>query len=230
MTLTRTFSAFSRTFGGSVILAAAILAAVLAGPAKANGSDVVLGNLGANGTNPVSPSVSFSPGLADFAFGFVAGTDPNYLDLVSASFGLSGAASPTVTADLYSNASGVPGSQINSLGTASVGSTAGLATFTPGSPITLTASETYWIVLSAPSALNWHSPYGNISEQNSSTWGNGGLVGKQLDGTNWTDTLAVGSTTISAVPEPGTIMLLATAVAAVGGGVLRRRMKAAAKN
>jgi len=48
MTITQAVVAFSKTFGGSVLLAAVIVAAVLAGPSKAVVSDGAVAFSGAN--------------------------------------------------------------------------------------------------------------------------------------------------------------------------------------
>jgi hypothetical protein len=232
MTLTRTFSAFSRTFGGSVILAAAILAAVLAGPSKANGSDVVLGNLGPSGGLPLGgSSLNFPAGVTQFGIGFSTGSDPLTLDLESAVLGLrattltTSATAAIVGVDIsgnpdFSNLVGLIESQ-------SVDTTGGKITFTAPSPISLNPTTNYFLAVSSGGQLAWFEPLSSWTAQNSSGWGFNSSV--RLEGTNWGPT-TTGAGYINAVPEPGTIVLLATAVAAVGGGVLRRRMKAAAKS
>jgi len=226
MTFTKTFSAFSRTFGGSVILAAAILAAVLAGPAKANGPDVVLGNLGSSGAGGLGGSGVAIAGQQSILINFTtpAAGPGSLLELNDVVLGLqSSGATKSFTASVSTG-----GDPAVWTATSDVTTTAGKVTFADTGPAVLSPSTTYTLTLTPPDAATYSwffsDPFAAPSEQNLSGWN---FLSSSLSTDGPT---ATGAVSISAVPEPATIMLLATAAAAVGGGVLRRRMKAEARN
>jgi hypothetical protein len=138
-----------------------------------------------------------------------------------------------ITAYVYSDSSNVPGSVFATIATvahASIPSTPGAVTFTPGSTITLQASTEYWIVLSGTTVG------ANDGEwQLGSTDAGTGVATQQhaqYNGSSWTDFAnnlftntipEMEVDTSSATPEPSTFGLMGAALA--GLAVIGRRRR-----
>ena len=93
----------------------------------------------------------------------------------------------------------------------------------------MSASTPYWVVFDTAAAVNWFDPITAPVAHNSSGY-TAAANAKQLSGANWINSPLIGSASITAVPEPGTLVLIATTVAAIGGGVMRRRMRSGSAN
>ncbi len=199
---------------------------VLSVAGSAARADVTLGNLGATGAGSLG---TLSQGFAneDFAVSFTTGSDPNFLQLTDVVVGLAQTTTGNVTAALYSDGGSAPGSPLSWSNTQSVtaAGTGAKVTFT-ASPLQLLASTTYWMVLEAAnSGWSWYTsdPIASPTAQNSSGWSYGSSVFGTTGG-SWSALPANNSVSISAVPEPES-MLLATGVAAMlAGGFLRKRV------
>ena len=193
-------------------------------------TDVVFGNLGANGTNAIDSGNVAQMGSTvlgqsgnRFAVAFTTGSDSNYLKLQSVVLGL-GDISPFSTAilKLVADNGGSPTGSLLATTSREVQAN-GLYSFGLGT-VPLTASTKYWVTLeandaAAPSTFSWlrgdapASPTG-LNGSGYSFPANGGMR-SQNDGP-WTvnagaDTLSI---SIQAVPEPSTY-----ALAAIGAGV-----------
>jgi hypothetical protein len=188
-------------------------------------ADVTLGNLGATGAGSLG---TLSQGFTteDFAVSFTTGTDANFLQLTDVVVGLAQQTTGNVTAALYSDVASAPGSLLPWSNTQSVtaAGTGAKVTFT-ASPLQLSPTTTYWMVLDAAnSGWNWYRAEPNVAPtvENSSGWSYGTSVVSTTGG--WTALGVNNSVSISAVPEPES-MLLATGVAAMlAGGFLRKRV------
>jgi PEP-CTERM motif-containing protein len=139
----------------------------------------------------------------------------------------------SITAYVYSDSSNKPGAVFATIATvahASIPSTPGAVTFTPGSTITLQAGTEYWIVLSGT------TPSANDGEwQLGSTETGTGVVGQehaQFSAPTWTDFANNTFTntipemevdTTSATPEPATFGLMGVALAGLAAIGRRRR-------
>lgn len=187
-------------------------------------ADVTLGNLGSTGAGALG---TLSQGFTaeDFAVSFTTGTDPNFLQLTDVVVGLAQTTTGNVTAALFSNVSGAPGTILSWSATQSLAAsgTGQKVTFS-ASPLQLSASTTYWMVFDAAnSGWNWFAPdpLGAPTAQNGSGWTYGsssvGSVG------NWSALGVNNSVSISAVPEPESMLLVTAATALAAGGFMRKR-------
>jgi hypothetical protein len=166
---------------------------------------------------------------------FLTGSSPLVLtDVIALLAKTSGTG--TVTAYLYGNASGLPGTQLDtiaSVSTSALPGTAGDVTFTGptgAGAIQLAASTEYWIVLSGS-----QNAISDASWQISQVENGAGAVGvtgqnhAEFTGSGWTsfanntftDTIPELEVDASAIPEPATVAILGAGLA--GLGVLLRR-------
>jgi len=135
-----------------ILLAAAL---VIHAPASCA---VIVGNTGGV-TNAGGQTENFL-----LAGGFLSPTVATLLTSVNATFE-AGVGSPNITLGLYNDASGVPGTLLNTIDTQTVTAQASYL-FTPGSSLALNAATQYWLVascsncLSGVTANNWstHDP------------------------------------------------------------------------
>lgn len=138
----------------------------------------------------------------------------------------------SITAYVYSDSSDLPGSVFATIATvahASIPSTPGAVTFTPGTTITLQASTEYWIVLSGTTVgandAEWQ--LGSTDAGTGvSTQEHAEYTGSWTDFANnlYTNTIPeMEVDTTSAAPEPATFGLMAAALA--GLAVIGRRRR-----
>jgi hypothetical protein len=213
---------------GATALIAALVGYGSGSPVHA---EVVFGNLGPNGTALLSDSGSdFGPSAASLkvlAQGFTTGTDSAFLTMQSISLGAfyDNVTTQNFTVALYSNGGGNnPGSLIATSNATPVGAK-GTYSFS-FTPVTLAASTSYWVVPQFDADWFW---YLNDDEtqpiaQNSS--GFGYLGTRRSNGTiagTWSNTSQPYTVSITAVPEPSTYALAATALGLCGIAAARRR-------
>jgi hypothetical protein len=216
--------------------AAALVCLSVIGSAAVSHADIVFGNLGASGTNALNPSTNAS--ITDvnwLAHGFTVGGTNTVLS--------------SVTLGLYDNSNTVARVQLFASGSGSVPSGLPLATLTQTvssltparmtfsfSPsLSLTSGSSYWVVVSTTETsglFNWS--FNNEGDfptaQNSSGYSalSPVTMASTDSGASWS-TSGVNrpaSISITAVPEPSSIVLAGLGVLAAGYQ-LRRRMKRA---
>jgi hypothetical protein len=129
---------------------------------------------------------------------------------------------------IYSDASGIPGSQVGSLLTGNTSpASAGQYTWT-ASGITLNANSSYWMVQEVTSGAGIYSPqYETVTPVVVSTWTlTGNYIYSANSGTSWVNPLHDGpslySISATAVPEPAYAALL-LAVPAMAQAIRRHR-------
>jgi hypothetical protein len=215
------------------ILAIAALAMVSSASAQAG---VVLSNMGSSGTDTTNVtttntiqtvSVRNSAGFTTGAVGF---------DLSGFNAIMDSAINPTavnVTFAVYSNNGGVPGTKIAETASQTVNAKQSYS-FSFSSPVSLSASTTYWAVIETGVSSSWYAMNGTAGDpvaQNSS--GFSFVSYKQSNNFNattptWGGTDAnryafavLGTNQNSAVPEPALTSLLCLG----GVALIRRRMK-----
>jgi hypothetical protein len=153
--------------------------------------------------------------------------------LQSVTLGLYDNDSTTARVQIFADAAGVPSGTALGTQTATVSTTVPtLTSFNFGS-LQLTASSSYWVVVSAPNAaslFNWafNDDGDSPVAQNTSGWAPLSPVTKvSIDsGSNWAQSNGnrPASISIQAVPEPGTLGLSVAGLAACWIAVARRRM------
>lgn len=209
--------------------AAALVCLSVIGSAGTGYSEIVLSNpfeqVGA-----INATVS---GSNYFTTGFITGTDANFLSLQSVNLSLatSGtAASVSPVVQLFSG-TGSPTTLLGSFSSQTVAVTIPTSfAFNYLGSASLLPSTNYWVVLSASAgqAFGWYTTDENPSAQNSS--GYAFTSGKRSTnaGSSWVNSSAAasGAVSITAVPEPSSIVLAGLGVL-VAGYQLRRRMKRA---
>jgi hypothetical protein len=185
-----------------------------------------------NNPNPVPPPPPADPIWYWAAQSFLP--DANSYSLISIDAIVGGGSTnppPVVVAELHSDNAGLVGNLITTLTSPSVSGAPSARTFTPDSPVTLSASTKYWFVLGsqAPGDGTYFWSYAE---------GNGQVGPGALDNYNYsTDSGVIWSNfgsdnpfylqvNVTAVPEPGTLALVAMAVTLLCGRMLpahRRR-------
>lgn len=202
---------------------------------------IVFGNLGPSGTgalDTISQQISSTTWLAQ---GFTTPAS-GLLSLDSIVLGLSVNSGSTGTrVQLFADGGGAPaGSALATLGNSVSSTTPTLYTFSLGTPYLLSASATYWLVVSDPDGgdFNWNfnDAAAAPSAQNASgyLWPSPGTLRSTDSGSSWgprlpsaTAAFYLNASSSNPVPEPGT---WAVAVLLAGGAVFmrwRRRAKAA---
>ena len=199
---------------------------VLLGLAPAAGrADMIFGNLDA-ATGSDSSSQSLNVGNL-YAVSFTMGSQDYSLSDVQIRLTFSPPANTTF--QLRSDTSGHPtGGPLFTFTNPTFGSGQTTYTFTPGSPFTLAADTTYWLVGSTTSGLNanWAvtSPPTNPSGSGASF---GSYSASTTGGGTWFNSAATtqfqldGTTAI--VPEPSSLVLTGTGVCVAAAVGLRRR-------
>lgn len=215
-----------RSFVVSVVASICVLSLAMVS-ARA---DVSLGNLGSTGAGGLG---GLGQGIAnagdDFAVGFTTGTDVNFLELTDATFGLSsGSGSANVAVTLYNDNSGSPGTPLAWTNTQSITSTPTKVTFA-APQLQLSASTPYWLVVDADTGITWWraDPNTTPTAQNASGWSYTPSEINLASSPGWQSLGAENSLSISAVPEPASLLAFTAAAAAVAGGYLRRRSRKA---
>jgi hypothetical protein len=222
--------------------AIALFAALVSPLGNAARADVVYGNLGNTGGGNLGSTVNDfgnNPPITDFtqrfAQGFTTGTSPNFLTLQSVTLGLFAATPPaseiSMTVGIHTNVGGKPAASASFTSSAvSIGDT-GKYAFTFANSV-LAPSTSYWIVPVTPSTGSW------VENATSSQ-----PIGRNGSGYNYLGTLRYGqfdeedqaidwysaanksgmSVSITAVPEPSTYAMAATALSLAGIAAARRR-------
>jgi hypothetical protein len=207
-----------------VLWAGAVL--VLLGLAPAVGrADVILGNLGAGDGGNVQTSANKYT-AASFTMGGQA------YSLSDVQIRITGNGNAGATFQLRADASGQPSS--SALFTFDSQSITGFSTntdtFPAGSPFTLTANNTYWLVgLTTNGSINWADSSPQTNPSGSGATFNTYALSPDA-GTTWTNTSSdapkfqLDGTPSTGVPEPSSLVLVGTvACVAAAVGLLRRR-------
>jgi hypothetical protein len=121
---------------------------------------------------------------------------------------------------LYSNASGLPGSLIATLGTDLTAPSGGALVPASGASVALSAGTEYWVVLTPYDSLSqliWEAG-GTVAPVNAFTTSTSGTSGWVTDGT-----AALQFAVNSPVPEPESLVLVVSGVLGVVG-MMRRRV------
>lgn len=210
----------------SVCLVAGFGQSVLAAPT----SDVVYGNLGVSGTDPLGdfgsdlgPSAATSKILAQ---GFTTGSSADYLKVQGVTMGAFAETLSPRTVSIYTNAVGdVPGTLV---ATSSAVDVQAKNSYVFGfDNVALSPSTSYWVVPQFDADWFWYLDEDIVApvEQNGSGYSYLGTKrsNNNLAGT-WSNTSQGLSLSINAVPEPSTIALAVVGVAGLVGFRLRRRL------
>lgn len=192
-----------------------------------------------NPFNQVLTGNSTVSGSNWFTTGFTTGTSPDFLSLTSVKLSLATSGTATTADPIVRLFSGVsnPTTEIATLTGSSLSSALpSTATFLPpSSPLALSPSTNYWVVLSAAGsdAYGWYATDEVPGEQNGS--GFTFVAGRRSTnaGTSWANNplAQVGAVAIEvvAVPEPPTIMLAGLGVAGAVVADRSRRLRRARK-
>jgi hypothetical protein len=219
--------------------AAALVCLSVIGSATVSHADIVFGNLGASGTNALNPSTN--AGISDvnwLAHGFTVGGTNTVLSSVT--LGLYDNSNTVARVQLFASGSGsVPSGLPLATLTQTVSSlTPALMTFSFSPSLSLTSGSSYWVVVSTTETsglFNWSfNDEGDFpTAQNSSGYSALSPVTKAStdSGASWSTSgvnrpASISITSITAVPEPSSIVLAGLGVLAAGYQ-LRRRMKRA---
>jgi hypothetical protein len=221
-----------------------LLAAVcclVASSASVTRADVVFGNLGSLGTDPLAASTNASVSDTTWvAQGFkVSGSNTV---LQSVSLGLYDSNSSPVRVQLFSDSAGSPGGSALATVSGVAGSTTPLLQSFNFSPnVSLTSESSYWIVVSTTETaglFNWaFNQNGDFPDtQNSSGWTPLSPTTKMTtdSGSSWSNSgvnrpasFSI-TATVAPVPEPSTYALAAVGLGLAGLVRARRRRIAAA--
>jgi len=220
----RCVKSYAAAVGAAVVALVAIV-----GTARA---ELVFGNLGSAGTNPLSVGVNVA--ISDTTWvmhGFTVGGSDNILQTIT--LGLFDNDSTTARVQIFADGGGIPSGSALASQTASVNNvTPTLQTFNFGS-LPLTSGSTYWAVVSTPTAsslFNWAFNDDGFAPftQNASGWLDVSPFQTKISsdsGSNWSGANGIrpASISITAVPEPDSLLALGTAAVAIAGGLFRRR-------
>lgn len=228
-----------------MITIAALVCLSVIGPAAVSHADIVYGNLGASGTNALTPEAFSKIEITNMrwlAQGFtVGGTNT---ELSSVTLGLYDTNNTLARVQLFaSGSSSVPsgsplvpsGSPLATLTQTVSSTTPALMTFSFSPSLSLTSGSSYWVVVSTTETtgtFDWAFNSGNDSPtaQNLSGYSASSPATLFSDnaGVAWGSSSFArpASISITAVPEPSSIVLAGLGVLAAGYQ-LRRRMKRA---
>lgn len=221
-----------------MITIAALVCLSVIGPAAVSHADIVYGNLGASGTNAITPEVFSKVEITNtrwLAQGFtVGGTNT---ELSSVTLGLYDTNNTLARVQLFASGSGsVPsGSPLATLTQTVSSTTPALMTFSFSPSLSLTSGSSYWVVVSTTETtgtFDWAFNSGNDLPTAQNLSGYSALSPATLfsdsAGVGWgfSDFARPASISITAVPEPSSIVLAGLGVLAAGYQ-LRRRMKQA---
>jgi hypothetical protein len=202
------------------------VAAALPTPAQA--SLVTVSNLG-----QTPPTTTTGIGGNTLRAGSVTVNGSNYaLDSVTLRMGPGGTGGTFKVQLFTNNGSDLPGSPLATLSGNADPKTTGDYTYTTTGTLNLTANTTYWVVASAPSGSGyiWQST-ASTAENPGSIWTIGNERGSTLDGgATWNTPISVhqfsvSASSVSAVPEPGSLVLAGVAGSLFGGGWLVRKWR-----
>ena len=182
-----------------------------------------------NGSVPVAyyPPDDGPASHYDAAQGFTTGPAASLLQAITLSVG--GGSGSGFSVALYSDASGLPGSLIETLNGSSSPASAGSYSYTSGGSAILTANTSYWWIASVPDGAGSFLGF-NLNSTNSTSetsafgWTAGDVFRQQQNGGGWgpSGQPLLFSVSASAIPEPGTYAAWAGA-AVLGLAVVRRR-------
>ena len=196
-------------------------------------AEVVFGNLGPSGT-PVSNGLNVSIiSPAQYVQGFTTGTSNLTLQTVS-TFLRVGTGTENVSAVLWSESAGTPGSILATSSPLAVSNTASAYTFSFGSGYELSPTESYFIGLIPPSSgtsLRWFVEPSSALPEEQNDSGYAYLNTQSLSSGVWSTVTGPGQgiqISITAVPEPRNLALLGAGGVLIASGWLRRRVVAKA--
>jgi hypothetical protein len=215
---------------GLIVMMGVLQAAALAAP-----SDIVYGNLGPNGVDPISAtSTDFGGGaisdtVAKLAQGFTTGTSSQNLFVQSAILGLFSNDSPASrTIGIFLDNGGKPAASALYTSDAVNVTDTGKYTFSFGSGVWLSPSTSYWIVPQGPAS--WYlsdDEAGNPQPtgQNGSGWQYLGTRRMTTVSGTWSNSNLAYSVSVSAVPEPSQWTMAAGGLASLLAFSARRLWK-----
>lgn len=191
-------------------------------------AQVVFGNLGPNGGGPLSND-NIDTDTMPLAAGFMAGASDTLGSVTLGLYNLNGGNATPTTVSIHSDASGFPGTAIQTSAAVNVGNK-GLYTFSL-SGVNLTGGDVYYIVLN--NGASWYyagsgTTFTTATGQNGSGYVDQGSYSDS--GAGWSIDGGAGylSLSITVVPEPHEYAMMAGA-GMVGFAVWRRRAQRAAK-
>ena len=186
---------------------------------------VVIGN---SVTEPYQNGTNFGTK----AVGFLTGSNALLLDDIQVALGGHDSSGGSLTFTLNSDANGVPGSVIETIGSQDVAGFAatGAYTLTPASPLPLAANTTYWIQVAFPAGAP--PAWDRTTPSNAPTSGLATFIGYVFDqgsgfapSTTFNAIIVEGS--IAAIPEPETYAMMLAGLSVLGFVARRRKHKAA---
>jgi hypothetical protein len=214
------------------------MAGIMLAPQSAR-AEIVFGNLGPNGTDPLGPSAFIVTPANQLAQAFTTPVSGGLLELESITLSLNvGFGTSQAGIRILTDNAGTPtGSILADLTTMVASPTTSLYTFTLNSPLTLANNTTYWVAAYDPDMgvpFNWifNDAISAPTGQNGSgyTYPSGGTMWSSDSGITWADRTinqhAGFYVTAKGVPEPGT---WAAGALLVGGAILTRILKRRAK-
>jgi hypothetical protein len=205
-----------------LLAAAAVGSLMLAGPAAAQ---VILSNLPGTGSGTGTNLGTGTDGAdRTKAVGLTMGAESLDFDFLTAQMNNPDPTDNLLSGGIYSNVGGAPGALLAAFDPVAVpaGTVSGLIDITTAAPFTLDAGMDYWFVLDGPTVANsllWESLSPNAAPTGFEgvTWL--GYSFSADGGASWGSSGIYNGVTITAIPAPGTLALLAVA------GLARRRQR-----